>query len=165
MMVEETSLISDAALIADDNAGDSLPFEISEFSATPPHSDSVTSGRSPAESDRHSVPLSAAALPTDCGDWDPDRRPISTQCLGTCSDSLRTKTQYIHSHTLWRCLMAPVIFIFMSPISFCVQILFSLPFWEVAGSNIRLQRIQIVQVDILWPLVLAPLPHTFSETT
>lgn len=66
------------------------PLEISEFSPTPPQSDSVTSGRSQAESDKHSVPLSAAALPTDWGDWDPEHLPASTQCLGTCSDSLKT---------------------------------------------------------------------------
>lgn len=45
-----------------------VPLDISEFSVRPPHRDRVTSGRSPAESERHSVPLSAAALPTDCGD-------------------------------------------------------------------------------------------------
>lgn len=71
------------------NKDNPSPFEISEFSPTPPHSDSVTSGRSLAESDRHSVPLSAAALPTDWGDWDPERRPVSTQCLGTGSVSLK----------------------------------------------------------------------------
>lgn len=75
-----------------------VPLEISEFSPTPPHSDRVTSGRSPAESDRHSVPLSAAALPTDWGDWDPERLPISTQCLGTCSDSLETHRQTVQFH-------------------------------------------------------------------
>lgn len=73
-----------------------LPLEISEFSPTPPHSDSVTSGRSPAESDRHSVPLSAAALPTDWGDWDPERCPVSTQCLLTCSDSLKQECRFRH---------------------------------------------------------------------
>lgn len=38
-----------------------------------------------AESDRHSVPLSAAALPTDCGDCQPD----SGSGSGSGSDSLR----------------------------------------------------------------------------
>lgn len=66
-----------------------LPLEISEFSLTPPQSDKVTSGRSPAESDRHSVPLSAAALPTDWGDWEPELLPVSTQFFGSCSDSLK----------------------------------------------------------------------------
>lgn len=51
-----------------------------------------------AESDRHSVPLSAAALPTDWGDWDPERPPISTQCLGTFSDSLKTVRLIIFTH-------------------------------------------------------------------
>lgn len=76
-----------------------VPLEISEFSPTPPHKDKVTSGRSAtAESDKHSVPLSAAALPTDWGDWDPERPPISTQCLGTCSDSLKTGPFVIFTH-------------------------------------------------------------------
>lgn len=101
-------------MIPDDNPGDSLPFEISEFSPTPPHSDSVTSGRSPAESDRHSVPLSAAALPTDCGDWDPERRPISTQCLGTCSDSLWKKhTQVMAPVTLIVILLSDIFLVYL----------------------------------------------------
>lgn len=77
-----------------------IPLEISEFSPTPPHKDKVTSGRSAAaaESDRHSVPLSAAALPTDWGDWDSERPPISAQCLGTCSDSLKTDLVVIFTH-------------------------------------------------------------------
>lgn len=58
----------------------------------PPHSDRVTSGRSLGESDKLSVPLSAAALPTDWGEWDTERFPISTQCLGSCSGSLQTDT-------------------------------------------------------------------------
>lgn len=68
--------------------GRKSPLGISEFSPTPPHSDSVTSGRSLEESDKHSVPLSAAPLPTDWGDWDPDRCPVSNQFFGTGSVSL-----------------------------------------------------------------------------
>lgn len=67
-----------------------IPFGISEFSATPPHRDKVTSGRSLGESDRLSVPLSAAPLPTDWGEWDTERCPTSSaQCLGSCSSSLQ----------------------------------------------------------------------------
>lgn len=66
-----------------------IPLGISEFSATPPHKERVTSGRSLGESDKLSVPLSAATLPTDWGEWDTERRPTSTQCLGSCSGSLQ----------------------------------------------------------------------------
>lgn len=62
--------------------------DISEFSVRPPHRDRVTSGRSLAESERHSVPLSAAALPTDWGDCEPEHIPESIQCLAAASDSL-----------------------------------------------------------------------------
>lgn len=82
--------------LSSDRKCDVEPLEISEASFRPPHSDRVTSGRSPEESDRHSVPLSAAALPTDCGDWEPERCPFcrtSTQCLGTSSDSLKSHSQ------------------------------------------------------------------------
>lgn len=66
-----------------------IPFEISPFSLSPPHRDRVTSGRSLAESDRHSVPLSAAALPTDCGECEPECIPESIQCLEPESESLQ----------------------------------------------------------------------------
>lgn len=65
-----------------------VPLDISAFSVRPPHRESVTSGRSLAESDRHSVPLSAAALPTDWGDWEPERISESIQCLVAASASL-----------------------------------------------------------------------------
>ncbi len=65
-----------------------VPLDISAFSVRPPHRDSVTSGRSLAESERHSVPLSAAALPTDCGDCEPECISESIQCLVAASDSL-----------------------------------------------------------------------------
>ncbi|TNN78778.1 hypothetical protein EYF80_010948 [Liparis tanakae] len=55
------------------------------------HRESVTSGRSLAESERHSVPLSAAALPTDWGDWDPESISESIQCFVAASDSLTTQ--------------------------------------------------------------------------
>lgn len=75
-----------------------VPLEISAFSVRPPHRDRVTSGRSLAESERHSVPLSAAALPTDCGDWEPDCIPESIQCLVAASDSLgKQKRTPLHS--------------------------------------------------------------------
>lgn len=48
----------------------------------------MTSGKSMAESERHSVPLSAAALPTDCGDWEPESVSDSGHCLEPGSDSL-----------------------------------------------------------------------------
>lgn len=48
----------------------------------------MTSGRSMAESERHSVPLSAAALPTDCGDWEPENVSHSGHCLEPGSVSL-----------------------------------------------------------------------------
>lgn len=66
-----------------------IPLGMSEFSATPPHRDRVTSGRSLGVSDRLSVPLSTAPLPTDWGEWDTERRPASSQCLGSCSGSLQ----------------------------------------------------------------------------
>lgn len=65
-----------------------VPLDISAFSVRPPHRERVTSGRSLAESERHSVPLSAAALPTDCGDCEPECIPESIQCLVAASDSL-----------------------------------------------------------------------------
>ena len=64
-----------------------LPLEICPFSLRPPQRDRVTSGRSMAESERHSVPLSAAALPTDCGDWEPESVSASGHCLEPGSDS------------------------------------------------------------------------------
>lgn len=146
-----------------------LPLEISEFSPTPPHSDSVTSGRSPAASDKHSVPLSAAALPTDWGDWDSERRPISTQCLGSGSDSL-TKTK-AGRHFYGTCFHNLVLLggycvcfvVFTCRFLFrCNVILRSVPFWEVASNNIGLEYVQVVQVNVFRPLMLAPLPHTFE---
>lgn len=68
-----------------------IPFGISPFSLRPPQSDNVTSGKSIAESDIHSVPLSAAALPTDCGDWEPERVSDSIHCLEPGSESLKTR--------------------------------------------------------------------------
>ena len=38
---------------------------------------------------------------------------------------------------------------------------FCVPFWEVAGNNIRFKCNQVVQVNIFRALVLAPLAHTF----
>lgn len=70
-----------------------VPLDISEFSVRPPHRDRVTSGRSLAESERHSVPLSAAALPTDCGDCEPERIPESIQCFAAASDSLEQQSE------------------------------------------------------------------------
>lgn len=70
------------------------PLEISPFSLRPPHSDRVTSGRSMAESERHSVPLSAAALPTDWGDWEPDSVSDSGHCREPGSDSLWGERQW-----------------------------------------------------------------------
>lgn len=66
-----------------------LPLEISPFSLRPPQRERVTSGKSMAESERHSVPLSAAALPTDCGDWEPENVSDSGHCLEPGSDSLQ----------------------------------------------------------------------------
>lgn len=68
-----------------------VPLDISAFSVRPPHRESVTSGRSLAESERHSVPLSAAALPTDWGDWEPECISESIQCFVAASDSLTTQ--------------------------------------------------------------------------
>ena len=65
-----------------------IPLDISAFSLRPPHRDRVTSGRSPAESERHSVPLSAAALPTDWGDWVPEVDPWSAPERDVASISL-----------------------------------------------------------------------------
>lgn len=127
-----------------------VPLEISEFSPTPPHKDKVTSGRSAAaESDKHSVPLSAAALPTDWGDWDSERPPISTQCLGTCSDSLKTDRVVIF--TLQETLVFPMKFILF------------VPFGEIPGNNFRFKYIQVIQVNIFRSLMLAPLPHHFMR--
>lgn len=128
-----------------------VPLEISEFSPTPPHKDRVTSGRSVAESDEHSVPLSAAALPTDWGDWDPEHPPISTQCLGTFSDSLKTVRLVIYAHGETPELRTKLAFINF------------VPFGEVPGDNFRFKYIQVIQVNIFRSLVLAPLPHTFTE--
>lgn len=66
-----------------------VPLEISPFSLRPPQSERVTSGKSIAESDMHSVPLSAAALPTDWGDWEPERVSDSAHCLKPGSESLQ----------------------------------------------------------------------------
>lgn len=66
-----------------------VPLDISAFSVRPPHRERVTSGRSLVESERHSVPLSAAALPTDCGDCEPERISESIQCLAAASVSLK----------------------------------------------------------------------------
>lgn len=35
------------------------------------------------------------------------------------------------------------------------------PFGEVAGGDLGLQDAQVIQVDVLWSLVLAPPGHTF----
>lgn len=63
----------------------------------------MTSGRSLGESDRLSVPLSAAPLPTDWGEWDTEHRPTSsTQCLGSCSGSLqRGDHTGLHAHIVF----------------------------------------------------------------
>lgn len=37
------------------------------------------------------------------------------------------------------------------------------PFGEVPGDNFRFKYIQVIQVNIFRSLVLAPLPHTFTE--
>lgn len=66
-----------------------IPLEISPFSLRPPQRERVTSGKSMAESERHSVPLSAAALPTDCGDWEPESVSDSGHCLEPGSVSLQ----------------------------------------------------------------------------
>lgn len=71
-----------------------IPLEISPFSLRPPQSESVTSGKSIAESDMHSVPLSAAALPTDWGDWEPERVSDSVHCLKPGSESLKESEKY-----------------------------------------------------------------------
>ena len=71
-----------------------VPLEISPFSLRPPQSESVTSGKSIAESDMHSVPLSAAALPTDWGDWDPERVSDSVHCLKPGSESLKKRSPH-----------------------------------------------------------------------
>ncbi len=54
----------------------------------------MTSGRSLAESERHSVPLSAAALPTDCGDCEPECISESIQCFVAASDSLEQQREH-----------------------------------------------------------------------
>lgn len=71
-----------------------IPLEISPFSLRPPQSESVTSGKSIAESDMHSVPLSAAALPTDWGDWEPERVSDSVHCLKPGSESLKKRSSH-----------------------------------------------------------------------
>lgn len=71
-----------------------IPLEISPFSLRPPQSESVTSGKSIAESDMHSVPLSAAALPTDWGDWEPERLSDSVHCLKPGSESLQKRESH-----------------------------------------------------------------------
>lgn len=114
----------------------------------------MTSGRSAAaESDKHSVPLSAAALPTDWGDWDSERPPISTQCLGTCSDSLKTDRVVIF--TLQETLVIPMKFIWLTALF--------VPFGEIPGDNFRFKYIQVIQVNIFRSLMLAPLPHCFMR--
>lgn len=70
-----------------------VPLDISAFSVRPPHRERVTSGRSLVESERHSVPLSAAALPTDCGDCEPECISESIQCLAAASVSLEKKKE------------------------------------------------------------------------
>lgn len=77
-----------------------VPLDISAFSVRPPHRERVTSGRSFAESERHSVPLSAAALPTDCGDCETERIPESIQCLLAASDSLEQKKKKKKKHNI-----------------------------------------------------------------
>lgn len=37
------------------------------------------------------------------------------------------------------------------------------PFWEVPGSNVRLECGEVFQVNIFWSLMLAPLPHNFVK--
>lgn len=37
------------------------------------------------------------------------------------------------------------------------------PFWEVPGSNVRLECSEVFQVNIFWSLMLAPLPHNFVK--
>lgn len=61
---------------------------LTALSPRPPQSDSDTAGGSIVESDRHSVPLSVAALPTDWGE--PDRTHPSSHCS---TDSLHTHIQ------------------------------------------------------------------------
>lgn len=113
----------------------------------------MTSGRSAAaaESDKHSVPLSAAALPTDWGDWDSERPPSSTQCLGTCSDSLKTDlavTVRICLRYRWSVFLWTALFV---------------PFREIPGDNVRFEYIQVIQVNIFRSLMLAPLSHSFMR--
>ena len=57
-------------------------------SETRPQRDMLASMVSDVESDRYSVPLSMAPLPTDCGDWVPDVEPCSGPGRGKPSVSL-----------------------------------------------------------------------------
>lgn len=136
-----------------------LPLLIWASSPRPPQSDRETWGRSQAESERHSVPLSAAALPTDWGDWEPERRPTSTQCWATGSHSLTTQNNTTPLRTTQLRMVD----------KHCVcggmRLLSCVLFREVACHHVGLQSSDVIQVNVLWALMLTPLPHHWHKHT